>query len=93
MRRRTRVGALGAPPPELLTYTGSTWLQARTWLAARADWWDATHEDDVDEVGVLEWLFAGLEQVPSAPFCGSVSGSCRGDARDCCCSDPIDRTA
>jgi hypothetical protein len=58
----------GVPPAELVTFTGSTAAEGEAWLAARDEWWDATHDDD--DPGGLTWLLDGLDQVPDPPFCG-----------------------
>ena len=87
MRRRPRESpGRGAPPPELLTFTGTSNRDKLAWLRARDDWWDRTHPEDEDpeQIGSLQWLFEGHEQVGDFHWCGSVGASCADP--DCLCS-------
>lgn len=82
MRRRPRgPDAPGAPPAELLTYTGSTNREALAWVAARMEWWHATHEPEA--LGDLQWLIDSHDQIGDLRWCGRLTGTCGDD--DCGC--------
>ncbi len=93
MRRRPiAADAPGAPPAHLRTLTAGTSREKLAWIAARDEWWEATHHEDSS--GWLPWLLDGWDQVGDLPWCGSVGDPC-GDT-DCMCvawSEHIQRMA
>jgi hypothetical protein len=84
-RPRERTGP-GAPPPELTTFTGTSNRDKLAWLRARDDWWEQIHPmaDDPDQVGSLQWVIDGHDQVGDFHWCGSVGAPC--DDPDCLCT-------
>ena len=100
MRRRVRVNAASAPPLPLARFRGSTNREALSWMHERQQWWDATHDVELDG-GWLPWLLDGWEQVGDLSWCGSIGDPCAD--HDCLCvvwpeylslveDDPIQRS-